>query len=328
MVAHCGFPNRLPSPRTQSIIVSEMMNRLDKLLSGIDRTARILEIGASHNPAAPKAEGWQTYILDYAPQEELKRIYQAQGVTSDKIEPVDFVWIGGPIHETIPTQLHGTFRACIVSHVLEHLPNPILFFQSVDRLLAQDGVISFALPDKRCCFDFFRPFTLSPAWIEAYESKSQRHSHRALFEHFAYQVTNGDRVMWDQWAGVKQLNLRDDLAHAKSLADGAGLSETAPYMDCHAWCFTPASFKLLILELGMLGLINFHVAQIYPTDGGEFIGSLARGPDLQATQQLRIDLLKATVAELGEQKAQMQKRYKFKALPHRAVRKLARLRSH
>jgi Methyltransferase domain len=302
-----------------------MMSRLDRLLCGIDRTARILEIGASFSPAAPKADGWQTYVLDHAPQEELKRVYQTHGVDCDKIETVDFVWTGGPIHEAVPTQLHASFNACIASHVVEHLPNPILFFQSLDRLLTQDGVISLALPDKRYCFDFFRPLTFSPAWMEAYENKSSRHSRRALFEHFSYRTDNGDRSIWDQWIRVKHLNLTGDLSAAKNAADSAGLSEAAPYVDCHAWCFTPSSFALLILELSMLGLINFHVAQIYPTEGGEFITSLARGSNLRATQQLRLDLLKATVAELGEQRDQMQKGFILKALRRRMVRKFARL---
>ena len=41
----------------------------------------------------------------------------------------------------------GSFDACIASHVLEHLPDPISFFQSLDHLLAANGRVRCA-PDR------------------------------------------------------------------------------------------------------------------------------------------------------------------------------------
>jgi hypothetical protein len=54
------------------------MNRLDKLLFAIHRKSRILEIGPSYNPAAPKAAGWQTRVLDHASQAELQAKYMVK----------------------------------------------------------------------------------------------------------------------------------------------------------------------------------------------------------------------------------------------------------
>jgi hypothetical protein len=67
--------------------------------------------------------------------------YADHNVPCDKIEPVDFIWREGVIHDAVPTDLHGRFDACIASRVIEHVPNPITCFQSLDRLLAEAGVV-------------------------------------------------------------------------------------------------------------------------------------------------------------------------------------------
>jgi SAM-dependent methyltransferase len=301
------------------------MDRLEKLLFGIERTARILEVGPSHNPVAPKAAGWRSFVLDHATQDDLKEKYRAHDVQHDRIEPVDFVWTGGPIDGAVPAGEHGTFDACIASHVLEHVPDPIGFFRSLDRLLTANGVVSLALPDKRFCFDYFRQLTLAPAWIEAYERKSARHSRRTVLESAAYSMSNADRYAWGQMDKM-QVRLRGELELAKTNADAAGLSDSDPYVDCHAWCFTPSSFELLLLELGALGMIEFRIAKLFPTDGCEFIVSLRKGRDKYgaAVQPRRLELLKVMVDELGDQHRRMNKRFKPRAV-YRGIRKLGRI---
>jgi SAM-dependent methyltransferase len=282
------------------------MDRLDKLLFAIDRKSRILEIGPSYNPAAPKAAGWQTYVVDHASQAELRTKYADHNVPCDKIEPVDFIWTEGVIHDAVPTELHRRFDACIASQVIEHVPNPIAFLQSLDRLLTEEGVLSLAVPDKRYCFDFFRPLTLAPAWIEAFERGSIRHSRRNLLEYFAYQAYNGKRFVWDQYDDV-DLRLPGELAWARTNADAGGASKFDPYVDCHAWCFTPSSFGLLILELNHMELIGFRVDRLFQTAGCEFIVSLRKGREKAGThiQSKRLDLLHAVSRELGHQSQQM-----------------------
>lgn len=287
------------------------MDRLEKLLFGIERTARILEVGPSHNPVAPKAAGWQSFVLDHASQADLREKFRTFDVKHDRIEPVDFVWTGGTIHDAVPVDQHGTFDACIASHVLEHLPDPVGFFHSLDRLLAADGVVSLALPDKRFCFDYFRPLTLAPAWIEAFEHKSTRHSRRTVLEFAAYMTSNADQYAWGQLDKM-EVRLRGEIEPAKRNADAAGQLDFEAYVDCHAWCFTPSSFELLLLELGTLGLIGFRIAKLFPTEGCEFIVSLRKGRDDHGAglERRRLALLKATVDELGDQNRRMKKRFK------------------
>ena len=284
------------------------LSRTDKLLTGIDRSMRILEIGASYNPTVPKAAGWHAFVVDHATQAELQQKYAELGPLAANIEPVDFVCRGGPVEDAIPDGLHGTFNACITSHVIEHVPDPISLFRSFDRLLAPDGIVSFAIPDKRFCFDFFRPLTMAPAWLEAFERRATRHSRRAILEMSAYNMNNGDRIAWGQEEAGMAPRLTSELAPAKSVSDSAGMADDSSYVDCHAWCFTPSSFELLFLELGALALIDFRIEHIFPTAGCEFFVTFRKGrPGLsaQGLQDRRLVLLRAMVDDLARQAACM-----------------------
>ncbi len=184
---------------------------------------------------------------------------------------------------------------------------------------------SLAIPDKRFCFDYFRPLTLAPAWIEAFEQKATRHSRRNVLEFAAYHMANGSQYSWGQLDKM-QILLRGELASAKKAADAAGPSDSTPYVDCHAWCFTPSSFELLILELGALDLIDFHIVKQFPTSGCEFIVLLRKGRDQHGPgmQSRRLELLKAMVDELGDQDRLMNKRFKPRIV-YRGIHKLGRM---
>ena len=75
--------------------------------------------------------------------------YGPDGQPVHQIEDVDFLWHDGDIESAIPQSLWGTFKACIASHVIEHIPNLIGFYHSLDRLLTPDGVVLLVVPDKR-----------------------------------------------------------------------------------------------------------------------------------------------------------------------------------
>src|SRR6478735_6926377 len=98
-----------------------MLDRNARLLEGVARDAALMEIGPSFNPVAPKAEGWQVTIVDHASQAELVAKYAGGAVETDRIEPVDVVWAGGPLHEAVPVERHGSYAALIACHVVEHL---------------------------------------------------------------------------------------------------------------------------------------------------------------------------------------------------------------
>src|SRR5215471_17380815 len=141
----------------------------DVLLEPIDQTASIIEIGPSYNPIAPKAKGWNTKTIDVARKSELIEKYRDhQGVDLACIEDVDFIWQDGPVHAAVPPALHGTFEAFIASHVIEHSPDFIDFLDSAARLLTPTGIVILVIPDKRWCFDYFRPLTTTGDILSAH----------------------------------------------------------------------------------------------------------------------------------------------------------------
>jgi SAM-dependent methyltransferase len=280
------------------------MDRVAQLLSTTQRSSRIIEIGPSYAPIAPKTAGWNSFVVDHASQAELRAKYRPTGVNVDAIEPVDFVWTSGGMDSAVPEAFHGTFDTLVASHVIEHTPDFIAFFEAAAKLLKPTGTVALAVPDKRFCFDFFRPLSMSGDLIEAHLMGLSRHSRRNAFNHVAHIVSADNAIAWGQHR-VNQFAFERPLKNAvKSLGKWSAAPD-APYRDCHAWQFTPASFELLILELGLVGMLDWHVVTIYPTAGCEFIALLQPGlPPFVAPEtsdEQRMLLLRRTLVETREQ---------------------------
>jgi SAM-dependent methyltransferase len=283
-----------------------MLDRAQKLRQPIDRSSKILEIGPSFNPITPKLEGWQSFVVDHATKEDLIEKYKLDSsVNTTNIEEVDFVWQRGYLHESLPKSQLGTFDVCIASHVIEHIPDLVGFFISLERILRPEGVVSLAVPDKRFCFDYFKPITTTGELLSAHETERVRHSKKTAFDFRAYSVRNGGQHAWGRHP-VAELTFLTSLADAKRAFDGQDESDEAtPYVDFHAWHFTPASFKLIVLELAVLGIIDFHIAECFAPEGCEFFAVLRTGrphfASEEALQAQRLALLKGTLMDAREQ---------------------------
>jgi tetratricopeptide (TPR) repeat protein len=278
------------------------------LLEPISRTASIVEVGASFNPIAPKREGWDTKTIDAATRAELIDKYRGHpGVDTDRIEEVDFVWRAGPLSSAVPSALHGTFDAFIASHVIEHTPDLIAFLESAAKLLAGSGVVILAIPDKRFCFDYFRPLTMTGDVLSSHRARRIRHTKETLFDGSGYSVKADELIAWGQHS-IDKFSFICSLEQAYSEFLTRGEDDDSPYTDAHAWQFTPSSFQLIILELARLGVTDWRVERIGSAVGCEFHAWLRRGgaesaaaltaPELDAK---RLALLKHTLLEAKEQ---------------------------
>ena len=65
-----------------------------KWLRQIKKSGYGIEIGPSHNPIAPKKNGYKVDIIDHMSREDLIAKYKEHGVNPDNIEDVDSVWKG------------------------------------------------------------------------------------------------------------------------------------------------------------------------------------------------------------------------------------------
>lgn len=289
-----AFPSTPPIPRTAL------------LLAGADRDWRILEIGPSHAPIAPRSEGWTTTVVDHADREALIAKYATDPtVDTSRIETVDFVWTGGTLDALIPPPQHGSFDLLIASHVIEHVPDPIGMLVAAQRVLRPDtGFISLAVPDKRTCFDFFRPPSTTGKMLAAHRDRRARHLPADIFDGYAYMSALNGQTGWG-WQSAADVCPIQPLSLAYRRFLDSDDAPEAPYEDCHGWVFTPASFELIILELGEIGLIDWRVDRIVPQTGVEFIVHLRRGRRLfrspETFQQHRMDLLRDAMRDLHAQ---------------------------
>lgn len=245
------------------------LDRKAKTLFAIDRRGRGLEIGASYSPMAPRSAGFAVEVVDHATTAELREKYRNDpNVDVSRIEEVDHVWRGEPLDELLGGRRYDWI---IASHVVEHIPDLISFFRQCVALLAPGGTLSLVIPDKRYCFDFFRWPSTTGDFLQAFVEGRRRHPAGVVFDHFAQLVTRGSAVTWNA-------ETSDDFRFFYKLDDAKAIFERArdddQYIDVHCWRFTPASFRLLVTELRLLGLVALEEVCAFPTEGCEFFVTL------------------------------------------------------
>ncbi|WP_171033992.1 class I SAM-dependent methyltransferase [Lichenicoccus roseus] len=272
-----------------------MSSRTETLLGAYPRDSRIIEIGPSFNPIAPKADGWNSQTIDHLSREGLVEKYAGlPGIDPGRIETVDFVWKGGSLSDAVPEAQHGSFDIFLASHVIEHTPDLVAFLQAAQTLLKPDGAVVLAVPDKRYCFDYFQPLTTTGQVLEAHAERRTRHTGERAFDHYAYAVTDGGVESWGQHP-IRGIRLLHSLNKA---ADHYAFYESSEnYHDLHAWHFVPKSFELLILELSRLGKIDLHVERSAAPGAHEFFVWLRRGA-AQRTAAMTAEVLEARRVEL------------------------------
>lgn len=271
--------------------LTDSTTRVDKTLYALDKKGAGLEVGPSHNPIAPKSKGFNVHILDYLDTEELRAKFQGHGVNLDNIEDVDFVWNGEPLSELIGRS--SCYDWIIASHVIEHIPDPITFFQQCEILLKPTGKLSLIIPDKRYCFDYFNPVTTTGELLDAYVEKRTRPTPGQLFNHVSNASTKDGAYAWHQ-AAAGELELRYSFSQASDLWRQS--QESTTYYDAHCWRFTPVNFRLILSDLHRLGLVNLTIVREFGTTGCEFFVTL--GKEVSQTPD-RLDLLKRRMPEFS-----------------------------
>lgn len=269
------------------------MDRTAKLLHGLDLTAEGIEVGPSFAPIAPKAKGFRTTVVDHASREDLVAKYRGHAVDTSRIEGVDVVWTDGSLADAVSRR--NFFRWIIASHVIEHMPDFVGFLNGCDEALTDDGIVSLAVPDRRYCFDYRRPPTSLGAVVDAHHAQRRTHSPGTVAEHHLNAVLRDNAIAWSR-GDDGPLTCVHSLDQVKHVMGRALASDE--YIDCHAWVFTPSTFRLLVQDLHDLGLLSLQESCFFDSEGCEFIVQLSRngsGPGLS-----RQELLERCRAEAGE----------------------------
>jgi hypothetical protein len=172
------------------------MTREEKLLKAVDKSARGIEIGPSHSPIASKRDGFRVTTIDTLSKDGLLEKYKDHGVKLENIEDVDFVWSG----ERYPALVgeRNAFSWILASHVIEHTPNIVAFLEDCEALLSDTGVLSLAVPDKRFCFDHFRPISGLARILDSHYSGATHHTPGSVVEFMLNAVSKGGQIAWSQ----------------------------------------------------------------------------------------------------------------------------------
>lgn len=227
----------------------------------------------------------------------------------DQIEEVDLLGSASEIDKLVEEKcLSGEIDYIVSSHNFEHLPDPIRFLQACQKVLNPAGVLSMAIPDRRTCFDYFRPHTTLSVWLEAYFAGRESPTLRQIFEqhslHSLYHVNEHTSVIFTRShnpAGVVPIA---SLQEAFDYWNTSSMVPDTNYVDVHCSTFTPASFELLAWDLLFLGLIQLQLIEIAETEFHEFFVHVQlptgdAAPDRDTFYEKRASLLHRVNSEAG-----------------------------
>jgi len=243
--------------------------RIGPLLRSVPHDAVILEIGGGYSPRFVKSEYPNLYHLDHCTTKELRAKYAVDPNVAHRIgriQPIDFVVTGTLIETSIPPDL--TFDLIFGSHVLEHQVDLIGHLQSLGKLLKPGGRVIEMIPDLRTCFDALRYPSVTSDALLVHLKRPQIHQGKQVFDGVSRTIDKnyGHRMRNADFEGVR-FNNSLKLAFEAMLASE---QPDKPYTDTHAWTFTPESFRLLMIELRLLGLIRLAPAYVSPPYGNQF----------------------------------------------------------
>lgn len=295
-----------------------VFNRRDRrrrqVLRYADTRGRGLEIAPWHSPLVPKSAGFDVAVLDVFDHATLvRKAEQDPHVSSEqvaRIETVDIVGNAQDIAELVGERGElGRYDYIVSSHNLEHLPDPIRFLQGCQRVLKPGGVLAMAIPDRRACFDYFRPHTVLTDWLQAHFEGRVRPTAAQVFDqeafHARYRRWDGvDAESFDiGWNPARIVPLRD-LRSAYDVWVRFNAAPDQDYRDTHCWTFMPASFELLIVESSFLGIVDWQIVEVSATRGNEFVATLrneaAAAHDAAAFHARRAELLHQVMSEAFE----------------------------
>lgn len=257
--------------------------RYETYMRKLDLTKRILEIGPLNAPILSKQEAPFVYYADILPTEAVKDFYaRCANISSETVCDIDFV---------ITTNYTQTFKDVekfdyvVSSHVLEHMPRLIEFFQDIQGVLRQGGELVVFLPDSRYCFDHFRSPT---SFAELY------YIHTQGLPFAPWQVLDSTMAVELNDPAHYHLgsNMYPLLSTRKNFEASLQLfnqSLAGEYIPTHYSVFTPLSFLLLMHDMLRAHLIGFRVLEYFPTPKHDFTfgARLELAPELMQSESLR-----------------------------------------
>jgi SAM-dependent methyltransferase len=270
--------------------------RRDKLLTNLDlRNMAGLEIGALASPLVKPSEG-AIFFVDHADTESIKKKYaNDKSVNAEDIVEVNAVWGGNTLQQCIGQNKKVDY--VLASHVVEHVPDLVVWLAEIHEVLKDNGSLRLAVPDRRYTFDYLRNESRLSDVLEAYLLKVRRPLPRLVIEHCHMARVVDVAAAWRGKLDASELKPLTNVETGISAAKNS--IENGVYHDTHCWIFTPVSFANLFYQLAELDLINFACERFFetPRDVFEFYVHLSPSADkqriLDSWKLMRAELLKS-----------------------------------
>lgn len=267
----------------------------------IDSNSSIIEFGPLNRPLFNKNEFSNIYYADIRDTESIKKLYSGNeylektGISVDmnSIVNIDYV-----IKDTYKkTFKNKKFDVAYLSHVVEHMPDIIKFFEEIANILNDNGKLILIYPDKRYCFDHYRN---SASFRDAYATYKYgpKENARMAFD-FGYNVVheNNPYVFWNDTNLtniISKNELKDAEKYFTETLNGKQID------DVHFWPFSDIDFLKFIYEAQRAGLFPFEILEFYPTEENtqEFMAILKKSKKIQSNKVLElIDTYDPTIKE-------------------------------
>jgi hypothetical protein len=142
----------------------------------------------------------------------------------------------------------------------------VMHLQQVERLLQPGGCYHLIIPDKRYCFDHFLPESHLGELCEAHLERRTYHTAGSVMSH-RLMLSHNNSIL--HWMGIHGRRPSYGGEAVSKAIEESTRSLSGEYVDVHAWCFTPRSFRSLVVQLGSLGLTKLQVERVHDTGFGE-----------------------------------------------------------
>lgn len=227
---------------------------------------RILEFGPLIRPAVTRKTHPHVYYADIRSTEDIKKLYtsndylESTGLTVDTNQVVNIDYVVNDSYKNTFKNVEK-FDVVVLSHVIEHMPDIIGFFQDIKHVLKRSGQLIIIYPDARYCFDHFRNGT---SFIDAYDVyRNKDTSSKRVFD-FVYDVVHENRANYF-WKDPSQNSIMptNSFEAAEKAAEKAKRGELPD--DTHFWPFSNYQLIKFLYDMDRAGLLEFDIVEFYPT---------------------------------------------------------------
>ncbi|MDM8546029.1 methyltransferase domain-containing protein [Candidatus Venteria ishoeyi] len=183
-------PEKKQSATSKTPVHTEQQQLREYLANQYLRGAGI-EIGALHNPIKLPSTAQVSY-LDHLPNELLRLHYPE--LCHRELVPVDIIDDG----EQLNTVADNSQDFLVANHFLEHCENPLRSIQQHFRVLKPEGILYYALPDKRFTFD--KPREVTPfEHLLRDDQQGVKHSRAKHYQDWSLQVNQKQGDEHEAW---------------------------------------------------------------------------------------------------------------------------------